>query len=208
MVCEVSVRHVDFLFWFICSSDDIGLYAARTFKEVSYLLRRSFVRSSLPRDLLGCSWYDNLIIGTLCYQVTSVDCLTPSSRVNFFWVMKNVEYEVTDRYALSEKIQVEEISCYCHNNWCVWGCWNVWRVKFRRPKSTTSQKRSGQSTGSIGSVPNPGTRSFEFSFFFSVQSVTYVATLLVNFALKTSQTWALNQHERQEHVQKIALVNV
>lgn len=103
MVCEVSVRHVDFFFWFICSSDEIGLYAARTFKEVSYLLRRSFVRSSLPRDLHGCSWYDNLAMGTLCYQVTSVDCLTPSSRVNFFWVSKIAEYEVTERYALSEK---------------------------------------------------------------------------------------------------------
>lgn len=95
MVCEVSVRHVDFFFWSICSSDEIGLcaeiglYAARTFKEVSYLLRRSFVRSSLPRDLHGCSWYDNLAMGTLCYQVTSVDCLTPSSRVNLFLGLEN-----------------------------------------------------------------------------------------------------------------------
>lgn len=84
MVCKISVLHVDFFFWFICSPDEIGLYSARTFKEVSYLLRRSLVSSSLPRDLLGCLWYDNLVIVTLCHQVTSVDCLTPSSMVNFF----------------------------------------------------------------------------------------------------------------------------
>lgn len=107
MVCEVSVRHVDFFFWSICSSDEIGLYAARTFKEVSYLLRRSFVRSSLPRDLHGCSWYDNLAMGTLCYQVTSVDCLTPSSRVNFFWVMKMPNMKLLTGMLYRKKVRWE-----------------------------------------------------------------------------------------------------
>lgn len=89
MVSEFSVGHFDFSFGSLAAQ--MNLACMVHIHGGSHVLRRSFVKQSLSRDLLGCSWHDNLVTGALCYQVTSADSLTPSSRVSFSCDMINAE---------------------------------------------------------------------------------------------------------------------